>query len=233
MRLGKYSFTNLWEFLHIYLSVFCLGEYKFTARKRNPIVIDGGAHIGISAIFFNKLYPDAKVIAIEPDPRNVKLMETNIRRQNVSGILIEQSALSHNNAPVSLYRYSWSWSNSIIKEVWGDKDRPTDAIKVPSILLSNLISEEISLLKLDIEGAEYEVLNEAKDKLSLVNEIIMEFHKTPNNPQNDIHKTINLLVSAGYSTLKISHSFRCGRKVNIKDINKLPPSCQLIIHAKR
>jgi FkbM family methyltransferase len=233
MRLGKYSFTNLWEFLHIYLTVFLLGEYKFTSGKRNPVIIDGGAHIGISAIFFKKLYPDAKVIAIEPDPRNIKLLEANIMRQNLSGIILEQSVLSHKNVPVNLYRYSWSWSNSIVKEIGIDKDRVMDAITVPSILLSHLINQEIALLKLDIEGAEYEVLNEAKDKLSLVNEIIIEFHKSPGNPDNNLQKTINLIAAAGYSTLEINRSFRCGRKVDLKNIDKLPPCCQLIIHARR
>ena len=233
MRLGKYSFTNFWEFLHIYLTVFWLGEYKFVSEKRNPVIIDGGAHIGIGVLFFKKLYPDAKVIAIEPDPRNIKLLKDNISKQNLSDVILEQSALSHKNTPVNLYRYSWSWSNSIVNEVWGNKEQAIDAITIPSILLSHIINEEIAFLKLDIEGAEYEVLNEAKDKLSLVKEMVIEFHKSPGNPNNNLQKTINLLVAAGYSTLKISHSFRCGRKFDIKNIDKLPPSCQLIIHAKR
>lgn len=50
------------------------------AAGRKPIVVDAGANIGISTIWFARSFPEAQVIAIEPDPGNFALLHTNIAR---------------------------------------------------------------------------------------------------------------------------------------------------------
>jgi FkbM family methyltransferase len=81
------------KFIHIYasiLEVFEFGEYSFINVK-NRIVIDIGAYIGDSSIYF-ALRGAKKVIAIEPHPEAFKEMIENIRLNNLGGIVIPVNA---------------------------------------------------------------------------------------------------------------------------------------------
>jgi hypothetical protein len=69
---------------------------------------------------------------------------------------------------------------------------------VPAIQLSSLLTRHVDLLKLDIEGAEQQVLIEAKDKLHLVKKILFEFHPHPSQTLLDLQ---DLLTESGFTVL--------------------------------
>ena len=67
-------------------------------------------------------------------------------------------------------------------------------------MLSQYINSPIDLLKLDIEGAETEVIKEIEPKLKYVKQIIMEFHASIYNPENSFSQIMKILKKHGFKT---------------------------------
>jgi hypothetical protein len=78
-------------------------------------------------------------------------------------------------------------------------DKVESSIEVNSELLSNYINDKVDLLKLDIEGAEFEVLSEVKDKLHLIENIFIEFHSFINQ-ESKLDDILRILKVNGFST---------------------------------
>jgi FkbM family methyltransferase len=89
-----------------------------------------------------------------------------------------------------------AWGDSVIRQPWHEGDA-TAVVDVPSLTLSSLLTEPIDLLKLDIEGLETAVLEEAASQLSVVRRVILEFHGTRRNPGNSITRLTEILHAAG------------------------------------
>ena len=136
--------------------------------RGTPVIIDGGANVGYSALFFSEVYPDAVVIAVEPDYEAYSLLENCCRgNQQIKPV---HGALWCNNNGVQLYNKDQpSWARSV-----------AEGGTVPSYLLSDLLDmvEEPSplLLKLDIEGAEYDVVESSGDLVSRFPCLMIEPH---------------------------------------------------------
>src|SRR5437773_1931564 len=91
----SFSFLNEKEFEFLYHEIFKVEEWRFTAKTPSPFIIDCGAHIGISVLYFKKLYPRAKIAAFEPNPDTFKLLELNIRQNNLSDVKLVNAAISN------------------------------------------------------------------------------------------------------------------------------------------
>ena len=74
------------SFLFMYHEIFEQQIYRFKARTERPVIIDGGANIGLSIIYFKKLYPDANIVAFEPDRKVFNVLEKNIESFNFSDV---------------------------------------------------------------------------------------------------------------------------------------------------
>ena len=161
------------ELIHCLKEIFFEKIYQFNSVKKNPFIIDCGAHIGMSVLNFKQQYPDAEIMAFEPDETNFKLLQTNVKEWGFDNIQLFQN-------PV------WNAEEEIIFEASGamggkitnSKEQISSSIKLKSVRLANLLNREIDLLKIDIEGAEYEVLVDCQDKLQLVSNLFVEFHST-------------------------------------------------------
>ena len=57
--------------------VFVDGEYQLPARFRPRTIVDLGSNVGLSVAFFKLSYPDAAIVAVEPDLRTLALLEEN------------------------------------------------------------------------------------------------------------------------------------------------------------
>lgn len=152
---------------------------KFTIQKKWDIdkdnikkIIDAGAHIGIASIIFSKMYPNAIIISIEPEKENYEILKYNTK--NISNIKIENSALWHENGVVKLEINEESWAHSISKSNNSNKNIKS---KTVSRIAKDNGLKKIDVIKMDIEGAEREVLNNSKDWSDIVDCIIVEPHE--------------------------------------------------------
>lgn len=180
------------SFLFMYKEIFEKEIFNFKTPEKAPCIIDGGANIGLATLYFKKLYPEAKIIAFEPDPKIFKTLEENIVNFNLTDVILINKALSDKESYVDFYcegadggRINTDESNA-------------KTIKVPTTSLREYLNQkEIHFLKLDIEGAEIDVLNDIKYNLQNVKMIFIEYHSFANKPQR-IDELVNILTSNNY-----------------------------------
>jgi FkbM family methyltransferase len=235
----KFAYRNFREWFSIYKDIFILREYKFSSSTDNPFIIDCGSHIGISVLYFKKIFPRSKIIAFEANPLTFKFLKKNITQNKLEQVAVYNNAVGKKKEEINFYigdnkKGTWNWGDSAVKNAWYDPNI-YKTIKVPALRLSTFINQQIDLLKLDIEGSELTILEEIEKKFPLINEIYIEFHGSNSNKKNSLPKIVNLLKKNGFNlTLRypytLFHPFK--RELLLKDIPKKDPLF-LIINVKR
>ena len=163
-----------------FVQVFSDEEYAFSIAKPPRTIIDAGANIGLASIYFANAFPEAKIVAVEPDPGNDELLKRNTAAYpNVHAM---QAALWNSNKKINLYDPGLgNWSFMVGEG--GDADRMSsqkslivDGVTVDAVMTKYGISH-VDILKLDIEGSEREVLHGQPAWLSRVDAMIIELHE--------------------------------------------------------
>lgn len=174
------------SFLDQFKTIFVDEIYKFETEKKAPLIFDCGANIGISALYFKRNFPDCKITAFEADPKIAKVLENNLKRNNIEGVEVINKAIWIDNNGVSFGQEGGDGGSIFIQE---------NSTKVDSIRLRNLIESEreIDFLKMDIEGAEVAVLNDCKDILDKINNLFIEYHSYSDMKQ-DLDQVLQILT---------------------------------------
>lgn len=164
--------------------IFTKDIYYFETENPRPIIIDAGAHIGMSTLYFKKIYPFSQITAVEPFKENIKLLKQNISQNGLDGITVVEAAVTEQEGVSTLYADAtndyWFSTASFHPNAWNGQQPYTTAYKIPSVSLGSLISshESVDLLKMDIEGIESRALFQAGDLLKRVKHLFVEFHPT-------------------------------------------------------
>lgn len=194
----KYTYNHAREFKIIYSDIFKKKMYEIDLKTTSPKILDIGAHIGVATIYFKQQYPKAHIVSFEPNPYTFKLLEQNVIQNNLTDVDIVNAAVGDKDAESTFYistqdpEEAWSWDNAMVKNKWYDPKK-TREIKVRTTTLKKYLKTEVDLLKIDIEGMEERVLKGAEEDLRNVKNIVMEFHGSSTNPDNDIHRIVSLL----------------------------------------
>lgn len=174
---GLKLFTNdSLSFIWQYKDIFADESYKFVTDSINQVIYDCGANIGVSSLYFSKHYPASKIVAFEADPNIAKILRDNLSRNGINNVeLIDKAVwINKDGIEIGLEGTDGASINS-----------SRNKTKVPTIRLKDLIEIEksIDLLKIDIEGAEYEVILDCKDSLNQVRNIFIEYHSYAKSDQ--------------------------------------------------
>ncbi|MGF1479792.1 MAG: FkbM family methyltransferase [Cyanophyceae cyanobacterium] len=190
--LGKsFGFVDSASFLFMHKEIFEQQIYKFRKTKEEPLIIDCGANIGLSVLYFKQLFPESRVIAFEPDVKVFQVLQKNVDEFQLSNVELIDKAV---------------WSSETTLEFMAegaDGGRVTqieskhEKYQVKTVRLRDYLYQPVDLLKLDIEGAETEVIQDCQDLLVNVENFFIEYHSFVNEPQT-LHMIINILSSAGY-----------------------------------
>ncbi len=185
-NVNGYWFKGNVKFKHMYepiLEVFEYGEYE-KLNVNGKIVIDVGAFIGDSAIYF-AIKGAERVIAIEPIPINYLEMLENIKLNSldIKKIMPINAALGseRGNLRIKIIEpHMYSLRNSPLDELrtWNSNDT---YVYVPKITLMDIINEfnidtSRSVLKMDCEGCEFDIILKDYDHVKLFDEIYFEHH---------------------------------------------------------
>jgi len=160
----------------LYSQIFLHDEYGYLEMLRPPkVIIDAGANIGLSAIYFANKYKDAMIIAIEPEDSNFSMLEKNALPYK--NILPVKAALWPQEGMVSLHDPG---CGELAYQTYCNRESIENnnikCVTIDSILTKYRI-DYIDILKIDIEGAETEVFNAKCDWISKVLVIIIELHE--------------------------------------------------------
>jgi FkbM family methyltransferase len=199
----RIDYFNQSQALFLVHEVFVNGLYAFVARDARPRIMDCGANVGMSVLFFKALYPAASVIAIEPDRAAFDRLSETVDRNRLRDVTLINAALSEVDGTTTLYRdgsdpgcliATTTQSRSGTVQGRGE----TRSVQVPAIRLSPLVDGPVDFLKLDVEGAEYGVLRElvAADAVRRVRQMVVEYHDVDAEPSG-IDRTVDSLKTAG------------------------------------
>jgi FkbM family methyltransferase len=157
--------------------IFVKKNYMFNSGDDAPMIIDCGANIGLSAIFFKEIYPNSKIICFEPDPKIFEILKYNLEQFNYSDIQIYNTAVWVRNEKLR-FQTDNSWGGKIVS------NESKNYLNIDALDLNNFLKQKIDFLKIDIEGAEYDVIIHCKDLISKnVKNIFFEWHSFTNKEQ--------------------------------------------------
>jgi FkbM family methyltransferase len=181
----------------MFIEIFMRQEYAFVARTESPLIVDAGANIGLATLFFKHRYPDARVLAFEPEPDTFAMLRRNVSGNHLSDVSLFQLALGRDIGSVRLQGSPGNLGTTTMDGVWVDP--PTDRL-VEVARLSSFIEEPVDMLKLDIEGAEQAVLEDlvAASKLHLIREMVVEYHHHLAPEESSLGDLLALLDANGF-----------------------------------
>ena len=160
----------------VFKQVFLDKEYDFKTINSPKFIVDAGANIGLASVFFAELFPDAKIIAIEPEKSNFILLKKNVA--DYPNIIPLQAALWNHNTKINICDSGlgeWGFMTQEISDNTQKIEHAVDALTVDEIIKKfNL--EKINILKIDIEGAEKEVFQNTECWINNVDALIVELH---------------------------------------------------------
>jgi FkbM family methyltransferase len=161
--------------------------------KQGDIVIDVGAHIGKYTIIASKrVGANGKVIAIEAHPGNYEMLNRNIKLNGLTNVTTLNYAAYSKESKIKLFLPDEKSNHTIYNTLISSKTKDEEKfVKVNANTLDNLIEHhrishaEVNWIKIDVEGAEFEVLKGATEILSNSKDIclLIEVH----NPYDTNH----------------------------------------------
>jgi FkbM family methyltransferase len=178
-------------------------ERKFVSALslEEGVVIDVGANIGIYSIILAKCHPKLKVIAIEASPDIFARLRSNCELNELSNVTLVNTAISNQDNGLSDF-YERDSMSTMFKDFlaeFGINDDNLDKRQIPTRTLDSIIENmnlnDISLLKLDIEGAEILALRGASNSLGQkkIRNLLIEYHSRKN-----LEQLIILMEEYGY-----------------------------------
>lgn len=168
--------------------IFLHRIYDFQTDNSVPRIIDGGGHIGLFTLFIKQRYPDAKVTVFEPEASSLRLLRHNLQQNGFNDVEIVEAGLFGRDGILGFGSDS-SDGSSLFSETKGET--------INVVRISPCLNEEVDFLKLNIEGAELEVITELEPKLHMVREIVIEYHGFPEVGQR-LHNILTILDRNGF-----------------------------------
>ena len=156
--------------------IFVHGQYDFKPLKPPRVIIDAGANIGLTSLVFANRFPDAKIIAVEPELSNYEVLLKNTA--SYDNIVTIQAAVWNANGTVDIVDPGLG--------KWGFQVGSVDGKEAKSVMtcrgmtIDKIMSDHgidfIDILKMDIEGGEKEVFEDADKWLGKIGILTVELH---------------------------------------------------------
>ncbi len=166
------SLSFIWQVKEIFVDE----AYRFKASSAQPVIYDCGANVGTSCLYFKSLYPQATIKAFEADKQIAEVLKANLKTNDLTDVEVTAKAVWIDDQGIEI-----TTDGADGASIHGTKEK----IPIPSIRLKNLLAEEpvIDMLKIDIEGAEVEVIQDCAEVLGKVQNLFVEYHAYQNQPQ--------------------------------------------------
>jgi FkbM family methyltransferase len=195
----------------------------FNSDSKTPLIIDCGANVGISVLRAKQLFPAAKIMAFEPDQKVFACLEKNLSTNGITDVELIRKAVWTNNDGVNFGSEGADGGSVYYAE---------NKNIVPSARLKDVLASvsHVDLLKIDIEGAEIDVLVDCKNELKKVKNLFVEYHSITSQSQR-LHELLEILSSNSFRYY--IHSIGTIHKKPFVEIEPGAMDIQLDIHAIR
>ncbi|RZL09213.1 MAG: FkbM family methyltransferase [Hymenobacter sp.] len=187
--------------LELFKEIFLTEPYAFEPATTTPLLIDGGANIGMAVVYFKKHFPQARILAFEPSPEAFRLLTRNVAANNLRDVELHNVALAPAAGQVPFYTEAdgATLNGSLRPYAAGVR-----TVVVPARRLADYlpVATPIDLLKLDVEGAEPGILADLAHAglLARFRHLLVEYHYpigTAESPQ--LAACLQTLSSQGFA----------------------------------
>lgn len=190
------EYADAASFLSSYRAIFVDRCYAFPTNTTgaNVTMMDCGANIGLASIATKLDHPEARIVAFEPDPQLLMIAQRNIARWGLDDVELVQAAVWIDEGTLP-FKPDGADAGQVLPPAVGARGTTT----VPTIRLRDRLGEPIDLLKLDVEGAEVDVVLDCAPRLHQVNRLFVEYHSWIGREQR-IDELLSVLRSSGFRT---------------------------------
>ena len=185
-------------------NVWMINEYEVEKLniKNNDVIMDIGAHIGLFSLLVSKFCYSGKIFCFEPNQENFDMLTSNISYNKLENIIPFNLAVTKNESEVKLFLDDDQSAHSIFQN-------GKDAITVKSISLEKIFDRNnidfCKVLKLDCEGAEYEIIDSLpKEYFNRIKNIIIEYHYADSKPEL-VRELISKIKNEGFQITTRPH----------------------------
>jgi len=204
-------------FAAMYEQTFRNGEQAFQCGSASPRIIDCGANVGVTVHYWKRLFPGARITAFEPDPTIFELLKHNCAK--LSQVELMNCAVWTRAEKLT---FASNHSTGGYLAQLSERGECIESFTVNAVRLRDYLEERVDLLKMDIEGAEKDVICDCADMLENVNKLLVEYHSFIDRPQQ-IGRFFGVLESAGFrlhvhSVLAARRPFLDRPVINGKDL---------------
>ena len=188
------TLTNVWM-----INEYDIEDFEINV---NDTVIDIGAHIGLFSLLVSQRCKTGKILSFEPVRENFDLLVSNLKLNHIENVLPFNMAVSKNLDKLNLFLNDDQSAHSIFP-------KSSESISVESTSLQKIFEENkissCKLLKLDCEGAEYEIIDSLPSEyLNKIQNIVMEYHSADTKPEL-VKNLIQKIKNAGFKIKTRSH----------------------------
>ena len=180
----------------VFNEIFVEREYKNVEpviKNAKTQIIDIGGHTGMFAIYARILNPNVPIVTFEPENQNYKHLKENLKLNHIKNIKTKNLAVSNKEGQTALFLSEDSHNHSLTKK--SEKTQITQ-----TTTLEKIITKQTDLVKMDCEGAEFEIIEKTPLKtLRLIKNLYIEYHT------KDPKLITTKLQKAGFRA-EISHS---------------------------
>ena len=190
----RFVVPDVASFFSTYEELIRQQVYTFKPRSEAPVILDFGANIGLSLYFFAQKYPSAEIYGYEADQSISGSLGKNVKQFDTGKIHLINKAVFDKNTTLNFFSEGADGghlSDSINKRA---KEILVEAIDAAEVLKE---FSHIDMLKIDIEGAERQVLPRIKDQLNKVDNIFIEYHSEADKEQCLV-ELLGILKTAGF-----------------------------------
>jgi len=160
---------------------WALEVFERVLNRKNGIFLDVGANVGQTLLLVKSIYKDKQYIGFEPNPSCLDYMGQLIRKNNIQRVSVIPSAISENTSIARLEKYQDSEVDPMASIVTGFRSGNKGSIPImtvgKSVITKYLAEYTISVIKIDVEGAELSVLKSlehliSRDRPSIICEVL-------------------------------------------------------------
>lgn len=180
------------SFAGMYHEHFIDDLFHFESSNPTPLFLDCGANVGVVTCFLKEKFPGARIVAFEPDSKCFAALQTNCG--GLIGVTCKPAAVWIENGTLEFDAVGADGGHLSDLVLTGNGGT---SVTVESVRLRDFLNEPIDFLKLDIEGAEIDVLADCADKLSNVERMFVEYHSFESQSQR-LAEFFAILERAGF-----------------------------------
>lgn len=179
------------SFAESYHELFETDIYRFQPGSGSKTILDCGANMGLSVLYFSLNYPDHHIIAFEPDAEIFAILEENVRTFGLKNVTLHQKAVWTKKETLKFFT-DGGMGGRVNTEYVNQKPKLIEAVP-----LLDYLTDDVDFLKIDIEGAEDSVLKYCGEHLKKAKHIFFEYHNNVKSRQT-LHELLALVENLGF-----------------------------------